>query len=95
MREWPIQTIPIKVRKRPIKEGKRAIEATVLVGVSVGCLMGCFRVHLPWWKMRFISRDACSDSIAKHVRACFHGGIAQLSSDMVQMGYCTDVPVLI
>ena len=33
---------PIKVRKRPIKEGKRPIKAMVLVGISVGCLMGCF-----------------------------------------------------
>ena len=34
---------PIKVGKRPIKEGKRPIKAMVLVGSSVGCLMGCFR----------------------------------------------------
>ena len=34
---------PIKVGKRPINEGKRPIKAKVLVGVSVGCLMGCFR----------------------------------------------------
>ena len=31
---------PIKVGKRPIKEGKRPIKAMVLVGISVGCLMG-------------------------------------------------------
>ena len=34
---------PIKVGKRPIKEGKRPIKAMLLVGMSVGCLMGCFR----------------------------------------------------
>ena len=34
---------PIKVGKRPIKEVKRPIKAKVLVGISVGCLMGCFR----------------------------------------------------
>ena len=33
---------PIKVRKRPVKEGKRPIKAMVLVGISVGCLMGLF-----------------------------------------------------
>ena len=38
---------PIKVGKRPIKEGKRPIKAMVLVGVPVGCLMGCFRAPLP------------------------------------------------
>ena len=41
---------PIKVGKRPIKEGKRPIKAMVLVGVSVGCLMGCFRAPPPWEK---------------------------------------------
>ena len=34
---------PIKVGKRAIKEGKRPMKVMVLVGVSVGCLMGCFR----------------------------------------------------
>ena len=38
---------PIKVGKRPIKEGKRPIKAMVLVGISVGCLMGCFRAPPP------------------------------------------------
>ena len=41
----------------------------------------------------FISRDTCSDSIAKLFRACFRGGIAQLSRDMLQSGYRRDVPV--
>ena len=41
---------PIKVGKRPINEGKRPIKAVVLVGISVGCLMGCFRVPPPWRK---------------------------------------------
>ena len=39
---------PIKVGKRPINEGKRPIKAMVLVGISVGCLMGCFRAPPPW-----------------------------------------------
>ena len=39
---------PIKVGKRPINEGKRPIKAMVLVGISVGCLMGCFRAAPPW-----------------------------------------------
>ena len=34
---------PTKVGNRPINEGKRPIKAKVLVGVSAGSLMGCFR----------------------------------------------------
>ena len=34
---------PTKVGKRPINEGKRPMKAKVLVCVSVGCLMDCFR----------------------------------------------------
>ena len=41
---------PVKVGKRPIKEGKRPIKAMVLVGISTGCLMGCFRAAQPWQK---------------------------------------------
>ena len=41
---------PIKVGQRPINEGKRPIKAVVLVGISVGCLMGCFRAPPPWRK---------------------------------------------
>ena len=41
---------PIKVGKRPINKGKRPIKAKVLVGVSVGSLMGCFRAPPPWRK---------------------------------------------
>ena len=40
----------IKVGERPIKRGKRPIKAMVLVGISVGCLMGCFWAPPPWWK---------------------------------------------
>ena len=47
---------PIKVGKRPIKEGKRPIKAMVLVGISVGCLMGCFRAPPPWWKTAPLKR---------------------------------------
>ena len=38
---------PIKAGKWPIKEAKRPIKAMVLVGISVGCLMGCFRAPQP------------------------------------------------
>ena len=47
---------PIKVGKRPINEGKRPIKAKVLVGVSVGCLMGCFREPPPWRKTAPLKR---------------------------------------
>ena len=42
---------PIKVSERPIKEVKRPIKAMVLVGISVGCSMGCFRA-LPLCRKR-------------------------------------------
>ena len=47
---------PIKVGKRPIKERKRPIKAMVLVGISVGCLMGCFRTPPPWRKTAPLKR---------------------------------------
>ena len=47
---------PIKVGKRPINEGKRPIKAKVLVGVSIGCLMGCFRAPPPWRKTAPLKR---------------------------------------
>ena len=47
---------PIKIGKRPINEGKRPIKAKVLVGVSVGCLMGCFRAPPPWRKTAPLKR---------------------------------------
>ena len=47
---------PIKVGKRAINEGKRPIKAKVLVGVSVGSLMGCFRAPLPWRKTAPLKR---------------------------------------
>ena len=47
---------PIKVGKRPINEGKRPIKAKVLVGVSVGCLIGCFRAPPPWRKTAPLKR---------------------------------------
>ena len=47
---------PIKVGKRPIKEAKRPIKAMVLVGISVGCLMGCFRAPPPWRKTAPLKR---------------------------------------
>ena len=47
---------PIKVGKQPLNEGKRPIKAKVLVGVSVGCLMGCFRAPPPWQKTAPLKR---------------------------------------
>ena len=47
---------PIKVGKRPINEGKRPIKAMVLVGISVGCLMGWFRAPPPWRKTAPLKR---------------------------------------
>ena len=47
---------PIKVGKRPIKEGKRPFKAMVLVGISVGCSMGCFRASPPWRKTAPLKR---------------------------------------
>ena len=47
---------PIEVGKRPIREGKRPIKVMVLVGISVGCLMGCFRATLPWQKTAPLKR---------------------------------------
>ena len=47
---------PIKVGRRPIKEGKWPIEAMVLVGISVGCLMGCFLAPPPWQKTATLKR---------------------------------------
>ena len=47
---------PIKVGKQPINEGKRPIKAKVLVSVSVGCLMGCFRAPPLWRKTAPLKR---------------------------------------
>ena len=47
---------PIKVGKRPINEGKRPVKGKVLVGVSVGSLMGCFRAPLTWRKTAPLKR---------------------------------------
>ena len=47
---------PIKVGKRPINKGKRPIKNKVLVGVSVGSLMGCFRAPPPWRKTAPLKR---------------------------------------
>ena len=47
---------PTKVGKRPIKEGKRPIKAMVLLGISIGCLMGCFRAPPPWRKTALLKR---------------------------------------
>ena len=58
---------PIKVGKRPINEGKRPIKAKVLVSVSVGCLMGCFRAPPPWQKTAPPKRPI-KRSMSKHTR---------------------------
>ena len=47
---------PIKVGKRPINKRKRPIKAMVLVGISVGHLMGCFRTPPPWQKTAPLKR---------------------------------------
>ena len=49
----PLRT---KSAKRPIEVGKRPITAKVLVGFSVGCLMGCFRAPPPWRKTAPLKR---------------------------------------
>ena len=54
---------PIKVGKRPIKEGKRPMKAMVLVGISVGCLMGCFRAPQPSRKTAPVKRPIKSSMI--------------------------------
>ena len=53
-----------------INEGKRPIKAKVLVGVSVGCLMGCFRAPPPWRKTaplkRPIKRSMSDKTLLNH-----------------------------
>ena len=44
--------------------------------------------------MLFISRDTCSDSIAKHFRACFYWVSHNYCVICCKMGYRTDVRVL-
>ena len=41
----------------------------------------------------FISRDTCSDSIAKLFRACFYGVSHNYRAICCKMGYRTDVPL--
>ena len=60
---------PIKVGKRPINERKRPIKAKVLVGVSVGCLMGCFRAPPPWRKTAPLVKRPIKRSMILH-RKC-------------------------
>ena len=47
---------PIKAGKRPAKEAKRPIKT--LVGISVGCLMGCFRAPQPCRKTAPLKRPS-------------------------------------
>ena len=47
---------PTKAGKRPINKGKRPIKTMVLVGMAVGCLMGCFRAPPPSWKTAPLKR---------------------------------------
>ena len=58
---------PIKVGKRPIKDGKRPIKAMRLVGISVGCLMGCCQAPPSWRKTaplkRAIERSMSTDPV--------------------------------
>ena len=69
---------PIKVGKRPIKEGKQPIKAMVLVGISVGCLMGCFLAPPPWRKTAPLKRPIKrSMNIASDLGVCDSNRIAQ------------------
>ena len=74
---------PIKVRKRPIQEGKRPIKATVLVGISVGCLI-CFRVPPPWWKTAPLKRP-----IKRSMSEALHRGVTWwgCSVDKLRMSF--------
>ena len=58
---------PIKVGKRPIKEGKRPIKGMVLVGISVGCLMGCFLAPPPWRKTPPLKRPIKGSMISSNL----------------------------
>ena len=56
---------PTKAGKRPIKEGKRPMKVMVLVGISVGCLVGCFRAPPPWRKTAPLKRPIKRSMIIK------------------------------
>ena len=43
--------------------------------------------------IQFVSRDTCSNSIAKPFRACFYGVSHDYRAICCKMGYYTDVPV--
>ena len=75
---------PIKVGKRPINEGKRPIKAKVLVGVSVGSLMGCFRAPLTWRKTAPLKRPI-KRSMSLHEK---------LRNDMIQKMLGMTYPVI-
>ena len=78
---------PIKVGKRPIKEGKRPIKAMVLVGISVGCLMSCFRAPPPWRKTAplkwLIKRSMTKIAAIFHLRQKISIAIAEKSRHLV------------
>ena len=73
---------PIKVGKRPIKEGKLPIKAMVLVGISVGCLMGCFRAPPPWRKTAPLKRPI-KRSMSCRIFRDFRVFLRQMSLDSV------------
>ena len=60
-------------------------KADAFLGDHVGVLLALHNLRGPA-AIPFISRDTCSDSIAKLFCACFCGGIAQLSRDTLQNG---------
>ena len=62
---------PTKVGKRPIKEGKRSTKAMVMVGISTGCLMDCFRAPPPWRKTAPLKRSI-KRSMTKPSPCSFH-----------------------
>ena len=80
---------PIKVGKRPINEGKRPMKAMVLVGISVGYLMGCFRAPQPWWKTaplkRPIKRSMMKTSFPNTRHPLDHQQIGGQSPDILHL----------
>ena len=62
---------PIKVGKRPFNKGKRPIKAKVLVGLSVGSLMGCFRAPPTWRKTAPLKRPIKRSMSLTNFPECF------------------------
>ena len=78
---------PIKVGKRPINEGKRPIKAMVLVGIPVGCLMGCFRAPRRWWTTAPLKRSIKRSMMSER---CFSSLISASSHPLPQTPFQQD-----